>query len=341
MTSDAPLDRLASEALRRYIRAPREQALVFVAARLGIADLLNGGPRTSAEVAAACGAHPASLHRALRGLAVLGLVDERDDGRFVLAPMGAPLRRDAPGSLRADAILGGAFLAAWANVLETVITGRAAFDAAHGEALFPFLARHPDLAECFDAGMAAMTHEVATAVADAYDFAWAGTVVDVGGGLGGLLAVILTRHAAIRGLLLERPGVATRATERLAAAGLEGRCGVVEGDFFVDIPSGADAYVLQAVIHDWDDARAARLLATCRAAISHAGRLLVVERLLPTRGADAPAVVEADVNMLVLTGGRERTEAEYRGLLRAAGFALERTIPTATAFTVLEATPME
>jgi hypothetical protein len=322
----APREEVAAR-LRRALRAPREHQLLYVAAALGLADLLAAGPRSSADLARAAGAHPQALRRALRGMVAMGLLTERDDGRFGLAPPGACLRREAPGSLRGEALLAGECFAAWGALLHTVRTGETAFERARGVAFFAHFAGDPELARHLHRDMARQTGPIAAAVAAAYDFSAVRTLVDVGGGHGALLAAVLRRYPAVRGVLFDTPGVAAGARGALAAAGGGARCAVVGGDFFAGVPAGGDVYALQAVLHDWDDARARRILAGCRAALPHRGVLLVVERLLPARVADAPGLIEADLNMLVLTGGRERTAAEYAGLLQTAGLRLERTIP--------------
>jgi len=322
--------------LRPYLRAPREQQLLYVAASLGLADLLTAGPRSSAELARATGTHPPSLHRALRAMVAMGLLAEQADGRFGLTPSGACLRSDVPDSLRGAAILTGECLPAWGALLHAVRTGEPAFEHARGAGFFAHFSRDTELARHFHADMARQTGPVAAAVAAAYDFSAGGTLVDVGGGHGALLAAVLRRHPGVRGVLFDTPGAAAGARAALAAAGA-GRCAVVAGDFFAAVPPGGDVYALQAVLHDWADDRAQRLLATCRAAMGPRSTLLVVERLLPARAPAAPGLIEADLNMLVLTGGRERTEVEYRALLERAGLVVSRVIPTRTAFSVIEA----
>jgi hypothetical protein len=315
-----------ADRLRPYLRAPREQQLLYVAATLGLADLLTAGPQSSADLARRTGTHPPALRRALRGMAAMGLLAEQDDERFGLTSLGACLRSDVPGSLRGAAILAGECFPAWGALLHAVRTGETAFERARGTGFFEHFAHDANLAHLFHADMARQTAPVAAAVAAAYDFSTVRTLVDVGGGHGALLAAVLRRYPTVRGILFDTPRAVEGVRGALAAAVGE-RCAIIAGDFFAALPAGGDVYVLQAVLHDWADASALRLLVTCRAALADRSTLLVVERLLPERAGAAAGLIEADLNMLVLTGGCERTVAEYDGLLTTAGFRLRRVIP--------------
>jgi hypothetical protein len=180
-------------------------------------------------------------------------------------------------------------------------------------------------------------------VVAAYDFSSIGTLVDVGGGYGALLAGILSANPHLRGILFDIPPVADAARSRLETAGLTRRCQAVGGDAFAAVPGGGDAYILKWIIHDWSDEHGTTILRNCRAVMPADGKLLLVERVVPehvTAAPDTAAKLLADLNMLLLTGGRERTEAEYRSLLAAAGFALTRIVPTATPISIIEATPI-
>ena len=187
--------------------------------------------------------------------------------------------------------------------------------------------------------MADFTRLAAVAVAAAYDFAPLRTVVDVGGGNGALLIGILRAHPALRGTVLDRPAATERATQQIADAGLAERCQAVAGDFFTEVPGGADAYLLKHVIHDWDDARAVTILANCHRAMSAAGKLLLVEGVYPPRieqSLESRGAAANDVNMLVCTGGRQRSESEFRALFEAAGFRLTKIVPTPARVSVIE-----
>jgi precorrin-6B methylase 2 len=312
---------------------------IYVAAELGIADLLADGPRTADDLAAAAGAHAPSLHRVLRLLASEGVFAEAADGRFELTPMAAALRRDA-GPARLQVLFTGqeALWRSAGSLLDTVRTGETAFDRVHGVDFFGYYRRHPDERALFDQLMAANTAPAARAVAAAYDFARVGTVVDVGGGLGALAIELLTAHPHLRGVVFDQPAVAAGAREAIAAAGLADRCEAVGGDFFAAVPDGGDAYVVKFILHDWDDGRCAAILRACRRAIPQDGRLLVVELLVPPGNAPSFAKTQ-DVNMLINLGGRERTEAEYRALYAGAGFELTRTIPVQGELHIIEGAP--
>jgi len=306
--------------------------VVHAAAELGLADLLVAGVNTAASLARETGAHAPSLHRLLRALASLGLVDETEPGRFALTPLGTQLRRDVPGSQRNLALMFGGERSwrCWGALLHSVRTGEAAMQPVYGMGSFEYLAAHPDAAVVFNAAMAEITRQVARAVVAAYDFARFRRIVDVGGGNGTLLAAILAAAPGLRGIVFDLPAGNAEAPRLLAAAGLTQRAEVVAGDFFQAVPEGADAYILKSVIHDGDDGDSIAILKSCRKAIVKAGRLLLVERVMPERMEASPAhqrMAMLDMNMLALPGGRERTEAEYRALFEAARFALERVLP--------------
>jgi len=316
---------------------------IYVAATLGIADELAAGPRSCAELAKATATHAPSLKRVLRLLASVGILNETDAGDFALTPIGACLRRDVPGSFRSTALMftGPLVRSAWGDLLHTVQTGEVAVEHVTGMNAFEYFAQHPEEAALFDEAMASFTSMVAMAVVAAYDFSSFGTLVDVGGGNGALLIGILNANPGLRGLVFDLPRVVAGATRQLAAAGLKGRCETKGGDFFEAVPSGADAYILKHVIHDWDDARALKILQNCQRAMRSQAKLLIVEGVYPPRIDQSLASRGAaanDVNMLVCTGGRQRSEAEFRELFAAAGFTFSRIVPTLAASSVIEAT---
>jgi hypothetical protein len=321
----------ARQTLLDLIGGHRQTQLIYVATELGIADLVAEGLTSSAEVARAVGADPLAAQRLLRGLVVLGLLTEAD-GRFGLTPLGALLRRGAPDSLREDALDAGALhYPAWGALLHAVRTGRPGFDHVFGVGLFDYLAQHPEREAAFHRRMAAATGERLGPVL-AYDFAGSRTVVDVGGGHGVLLAAVLRAHPHLTGVLFDLPQVVAGAGPVLRAAGVAPRCRVVGGSVFDAVPPGGDTYLLKSVLHDWDDERAGRILANCRRAVPERGTLLVAEARLPARPADVPppvlaSLVMLDLTMLTMTGGRERTGAEYQALLSAAGFRTTGAFP--------------
>lgn len=315
------------------------QAL-YIAAKLGIADQLAAGPVAYEELAAATGSHAPSLYRVLRALASVGVFTEARPGAFALTPLAALLRSEIPGSMRALGIM---YVEeqyrAWGDLIHSVRTGQPAFEHRYGMPVFDYFAQHAEPARIFNEAMGGWTNQVAGAVVGTFDFSPFGTIVDVGGGHGALLASILTQHPAARGILFDLPHVVTGAGDVLAAAGVANRCERVGGDFFAAIPAGADAYILAQILHDWDDERCLAILAQCRRAIPDHGKLLVVELVLPA-GEEPFFGKWLDLHMLVMAGGRERTAAEYDALFRAAGFALARVVPTAPGPSVVEAIPI-
>jgi ubiquinone/menaquinone biosynthesis C-methylase UbiE len=271
---------------------------------------------------------------------LLGIVSARDDGLYELTPLGTALRGDVPGSLRPMARLLGHPLIqrAWGELLHTTMTGEGGFDRAAGMNFMEYISQDPELADRFNTFMGGVTIRAASAVVAAYDFVGADTLVDVGGGDGSLLRAILRAYPAARGVIVDLEHVRAKAERSVAEQGLAERCAFVAGDFFANLPIGADVYLLKSVIHDWDDARASAILAACRRGMGSTSRLLIVEGLVPASGPAAPDVVMSDLIMLAMAGGRERTEAEHRALLAQAGLQLARVVPT-DGPSILEAVP--
>jgi len=313
--------------------------MVFVAARLGIADVLAKGAKTPDTIAEQVGAHAPHVHRLLRTLAGVGVFAETANGRFRLTPTGAMLRSGVPGSLRDFAlmIVDDQYWSAWGDLLHGVQTGDVPFDHVHGQPLFSYLVAHPDKERIFSASMASISGPENGAVARAYDFGRCRRLVDVGGAHGHLLATILRRHRKLRGVLYDQPQVVAGATASGFLAGLEDRVEAQGGDFFASVPAGADAYVMKYIIHDWDDDRCVRLLGLCRNAMAPGGRVLVVENVVEPGNRPGWAKL-LDINMLVCLTGKERTKTEFRDLFARAGLMLRRVVPTASPISVLEAT---
>ncbi|WP_204008169.1 methyltransferase [Virgisporangium aurantiacum] len=327
--------------LARLVDGYLTTQLLYVAARLGVADVLASGPRTAEDVARAVGVDPGPLARVLRGLAAEDVLTEDDQGRFALTELGS-LLRDGPGSLRGPAIVRGElYFRAAAGLLDCVLHGGTAFDHAYGTRFFTYLDEHPDTAAAFQDSMAWRAEREADHVVAAYDFAVVRRLVDVGGGRGVLLAAVLRAVPHVSAVLLDRAVVVDQARQRLSAAGLAGRCEFIAGDFFTSVPAGADTYLLSRVIHDWDDADAVRILAACRRAVTSDGRLLLVDAVLPRRAREQPAAIRMDLHMLMLLGARERTGAEFAALLSQAGWQLRQITATNTAdgLSVIEAVP--
>ncbi len=314
---------------------------VYVAARLGIADHLKDGSRDAEQLAAATGTHAPTLRRVLRALASVGLFRTDEQGRFALTPLGAALQSDAPGAARSTviALARDWIWPAWGEILHCLRTGQTGVEKAHGLAVFDLLARDPEEASHFNAAMIGFHGDQPPAVAEAYDFAGVGTLIDVGGGSGNLLITVLKANPELQGMLYDLPHVAAEAEQNVAAAGLADRCAAVGGDFFAAVPDGGDAYLLKFVLHDWDDERCRVILRQCRRAIPDHGKLLVVELVLPP-GEEPFFGKWLDLHMLVLLGGRERTASEYDTIFRAARFKLNRVVPTPPGPSVVEAVPV-
>ena len=330
-------------ALFRMVTGYYVSRAIYVVAKLGIADHLSEGPCRVDDLAAATGTHAPSLKRVLRLLASVGVFTEEADSRFALTPIGACLRAGVPGSMRAAALLfGGVTQQAWGDLQRSVETGEPAFRRVFGMDSFDYMAQHPDEAANFDAAMADFTKHIATAVVAAYDFSPFRRIVDVGGGNGALLAGILKANPSLAGVLFDLPQVADRAIAPMRELGLADRCEIVGGDFFKAVPGGGDAYLLKHVIHDWNDDRAGEILRTCRRAMGAEAKLLILEGVYPPRidqSDESRGAAANDVNMLVCTGGRQRSEAEFRNLYEAAGFSLTRILPTQTPVKVIEGIP--
>lgn len=334
----------AAASLMQLATAFRASRAIYVATNLGIPDLVASRSMSSAELAAATNTHPLSVHRLMRALSALGVFEEREPDLFSLAPMGALLRNDLPGSLRAPVL----FLAGetgwrvWGDLLFSIQTGDAALEHVLGMQTFDYWASHPEECAIHDQAMASSSALVAASLLAAYDFSNFRVVVDVGGGTGFLLGEILAAHPHLRGILVDLPHVVAGAQEVLEPKGVASRCQIEGGSFFESIPRGGDAYLLKYIVHDWDDARATAILVGCRKAMTPSSTLLVVDHVLPGRAEQGQAISGflTDLEMLVRTpGGRERTEEEFRSLFAAAGFELQRVVSTASPLSVVEGRP--
>lgn len=325
----SPADRMEAMLTGHFV-AQCLQAVVV----LGIADSLAEGPRTIAAITEATGCHQMSLRRLMRTLASVGVFAEPAPGTYELTPLGATLRSDA-GFLRDKAmwIISPQLWSAWGALTDTLRSGKPSFPAVHGLPLFQYLAEHVEPRAMFSRFMTEQSATQNAAVVEAYDFAGIRTLVDVGGGQGATLTAVLRHYPAMKGILFDLPEVAT--TARFEGADLGGRCQAVGGDMHKAVPAGADAYLIQRVMMDYADDRAITLLRNCVAAMDPAGRILVVDPTVP----DVPEPHQnflTDMQMLILTGGRCRTETEFRGLFGAAGLTVTRIVPTRSPNIVIE-----
>jgi len=313
--------------------------MLHVAAKLQIADLLKDGPRNTADLAAVAGAHEDSLYRVMRTLASLGIFTELHNRRFALNAAAEYLRSDTPGSLRAVAEISGEewMWRPWGALLESVKTGTTAFNHLYGEGTFDWFAKHPDAARLFDAGQAESTSVSARAIVEAYDFSKVRRIVDVGGGDGTLLASLLRANPSTTGVVFDLPNVVEGARARFDRSAIA-RAEFTGGNFFTGVPGGADLYMMKFILHDWNDDDCQKILVNVRRAVSSTSRLLVAEDLVCGPNEPCPAKPR-DLNMLVRTGGRNRTEQEYRSVLTRGGFRTTRVIATSSTLFLIEATP--
>ena len=331
----------AGQRVLQIARGYQLSQALYVAAKLGVADVL--GPRSldAEAIADAVGARPSQLRRVLRALVAAGVFCELEDGRFEADEAAAALREGAPGGMR-DVVIsfGEEMYRSFGELLHTVRTGETAFDSVYGAPLFEYYASNPETEANAAARMLARTLPVAREFAASDLLRDARLVVDVGGGTGTLVAEVLRHRSGSAGVLLERPGMLELAKPYLSEQGVADRCELVEGDFFSSVPSGGDVYILKSVLHDWDEERCVAILQTCRAAMDQTARLLIVELILPERMTPSAPMLSAallDLIMLAYAGGRERTEAEFTQLLDDAGFRLASTTALTAGPHVLEA----
>jgi hypothetical protein len=309
-------------------------------AEFGIADAIpRGASRPVTELAAETGLDPAFLYRTLRLLASYEIFEETAPRSFALTPFAEAMRSDAEGSVRDGMRMIHRIYKSQQGLEEGLRTGETPFAKAFGQPLFGYLSTHPEDAVIFDGGMGSFHSPETPAMLDAYDFSGIGTLADIGGGSGTLMIATLTKYPHLKGLLFDLGHVMGRSRGNLQAAGLADRCRVEEGDFFQSIPSGADAYLMRHIIHDWNDEQSVTILKNVRRAIPASGRLLIVETVVPP-GNERSMAKDFDFAMLLYPGGMERTADEYRDLFQAAGFALHGITPTASPVSVMEGRPL-
>jgi SAM-dependent methyltransferase len=316
------------------------QAL-YAAAKLGVADLLKDGAQTSSDLARNLNVNESALYRVLRLLASQSVFQEKSPQTFANTELSNFLRTGVPGSVRSVLIFRGShfIFGPFGEILYSIETGLAARTKIYGMEAFEYLKTDPETARIFDDAMTSMSALVGPVVAAAYDFARWGSLMDVGGGNGMLLADILKAHPELRGVLADLPHAVERAAQRGFLAGeLASRSAMQPCDFFREVPSGCRAYLMKHVIHDWDDERAGKILTNCRRAVPKDGVLLLVEWALPEGNAPSEGKF-ADVVMMLMTGGKERTVEEYRRLLSQAGFNLNLVISTSYDLNIIEALP--
>ena len=314
--------------------------IVYVAAKLDLADHLSTGPKSADELAGPTGTHAPSLYRLMRTLAGLGILTEDVPHRFALTPMGEALRKGAPGAARPTilTLAGDTFVQGFGELLYSIQTGKSGLEKSLGMPIFDWLGKNPEMASLFSETMVGFHGAEPAAVAAAYDFTEFKTIVDVGGATGNLLTTVLAHAPQARGILFDLPHVLRDAPALIQSRGMTDRVTTEGGSFFERVPGGGDAYLLSHVIHDWSEAQCLTVLGHVRRAMNPGGKLLLIEMVLPPGNASHPGKI-LDMMMLVGPGGRERTEQEYCKLFAQAGFRLTRVVPTESAVSVVEALP--
>lgn len=313
---------------------------IYVAAKLGVADYLRDGDKTAAELASATNTNADSLYRVLRMLATVGVFEQKGEDIFALTPLSETLLTDSPASLRGCAIaeMGEVHYDAWGNIMHSVKTGEIAFDNHFGMNVWQYFETDKDKAQNFNKYMASSSEAISQAIVEAYDFSESKKLVDVGGGLGGMISAILRANKHLSGVLFDAPSVIEKSREFLKDAGVSERCETIGGDFFEAVPAGGDVYTMRWIIHDWEDSKSVAILKNIRSAMPANGKLLLFETVVPPNSQPHFSKF-MDLIMLTMTGGRERTEKEYKSLLAKAGFKLTRVIPTNSFMSIIESIP--
>ncbi|MBS1530800.1 MAG: methyltransferase [Bacteroidetes bacterium] len=310
---------------------------IYNAARLNIADLLEDGPKSVERLAKETGTHAPSLYRLLRALAGAGVFTQNEKGEFANTTLSLTLLEDVPGSMKAmaKAQLGDHYKA-WGNLKYSLKTGDIAFDHAEGMTIWEYYEKHPDDGLNFMKAMTGLTGAVIAEVVPAYDFSQFKTIVDIGGGNGAFLMAVLNAAPHARGIVFDQEYVVKETQKELIMKDFAARCNVEAGSFFNHVPAGADAYLMKLVLHDWNDMQAMTILTSCSNAMRKDSKLLIVEALIPEGNTPHPGKF-MDINMMAMTGGKERTEKEFCELFAYAGLKLSRVIHThSPVFSILE-----
>lgn len=344
MASDKSPNADATATIKRLLAGGWVAQIIQAAAELGLADYFGDDAQDAETLAGASGTHTPSLARLLRALAAIGIVDEHEGRRYTLTALGATLRTNQPGSMRAWArqMMREATERPWRELTHAVRTGDNAFEHIFGTDIWTYRSTHSDFSALFNDAMRSITQGVNATIGTEYPFGNFAWVVDIGGGTGSLLLPILGRYGTMRGTIVELPHVTAQTRESIKAAGLADRCNAVEGDArSSEIPAGADAYILKLVLHGQTDDDAVAILRNCRDAMLQQAKLLIIERVLPEQVDPQDVRLQtyfiSDVNMMLVPGGRERTEREYRHLLSEAGLRFNRVVETSSMTEIVEA----
>jgi len=310
---------------------------IYAAAKLNIADLLNDGPQTANQLAEAAHCDAASLYRVLRALSSVGVFSENNEHQFQLNPLGSTLKSDVPGSMRAMTIAQlGDHYNAWGNLVYSIKTGNTAFDKVEGMSVWKYYETNPDEGVNFMKAMSGVTGAVVMNVLPLYDFSGFETIVDIGGGNGAMLMAVLNTAPQTKGIVFDEEYVVEETKKVLKEKGFDKRCSIEAGSFFNFIPKGADAYLMKMILHDWNDDQCLQILNNCSNVMKPGSKLLVIEAVIPESNDPHPGKF-MDINMLAMTGGKERTEKEFDSLFANAGLKLSKVIPThSPMFSILE-----
>lgn len=322
--------------LQRLMGVGIAQSIV-VATKLGIANLLKEGPKPCDELAVVTHTHGDTLYRLLRALASVDIFLEIQPKYFQLTPLATCLQEDHPNSVRNFVLLqGGLEYSSWGNLMYSLYTGKSAFENLYGMNFFQYLNQNSSATQIFAGAMSEVSARHNKAILVAYDFSSIDTLVDIGGGQGGLITTILQRYPSLKGMLFEQPAMLEKANSLIEQRNLQSRCELIGGDFFESIPVTADAYLLKNILHDWDDQKSVKILQNCRASMAgQKGRLLVIEKVMVDN--QTPwRVMFSDIKMLMLLEGRTRTVEEFKSLFKLAGFQLTKIVPTETEISVIE-----
>ena len=332
------LDREPVEQMLQMMSGLWVTRALWIAAKLGISDLLVNGARSVEELATETNTNSDSLYRILRALAMTGVYAEGENRTFSLTPLSETMRSDVVGSLRGGIIaeMGQAHYEAWGNLMASVKTGEIAFDNKFGKDIWAYFQTEPEQAENFNRYMASMSEPLNEAISTKYDFSGYNKLIDIGGGIGGMISAILAKNPELKGAIYDQASVVEQAKGFLASKGLEGRCETIPGSFFESVPEGGDIYSMRWILHDWEDSKSLTILENIKKVLPENGKLLLAEAVVPEAGEPHYSKF-FDLIMLVMTGGRERTEKEWRELLDKAGYKIDRIIPTESFLSIIEA----
>lgn len=323
--------------MSRMITGSWISQLVYVTAKLKLADLVAIGPRTSEELAGLTDTQPDMMYRVLRALASIGIFEENESHQFTSTPLAETLRSDLPNSQWALAIMmGEEHFRCWGELMYSLQTGKKSFDHLYDQPIFEYLNDHPESAKIFDAAMTSVHGRESLPMATAYDFSQFKSLVDIGGGNGSLLSTILSEHESVNGSIYDLFSVINRTQQSISNSPVEDRIELLSGNFFEAIPAGFDCYLMRHIIHDWTDEECGIILQNCHAAMPDQAKLLIAESVIPT-GNEPFFGKLLDITMMLIPGGKERTEEEYRTLLADNGFELTQVVPTRTEVSFVEA----